>query len=106
MDRGSIGVLKDGEVTYVVDEIGEERDTRFNDVIADPAGNVFCGTMPTETRRAKLYRLDRNGSLSVALDGVGLSNGLGFTPDRSRMYYTDSFARKITCSTTIRTRAR
>ena len=95
MDRGSIALLREGELTYLVDEIPEERDTRFNDVIADPRGSVFCGTMPTDTQPAKLYRLDSDGSLSVVLDNIGLSNGLGFTLDRKRMYYTDSFARKI-----------
>ena len=95
MDRGSVALLRDGELTSVIDDIPEERDTRFNDVIADPNGNVFCGTMPTETRSAKLYRLDRDGNLTVVLDDIGLSNGLGFTLDRRQMYYTDSFARKI-----------
>ena len=95
MDRGSIAILKEGELSYIVDEIPKERDTRFNDVIADPRGSVFCGTMPTDTESAKLYRLDPDGSLTVVLDGIGLSNGLGFTPDRKQMYYTDSYARKI-----------
>ena len=95
MDRGSIAILKDGDLNYVVEEIPEERDTRFNDVIADPRGSVFCGTMPTDTEPAKLYRLDPDGSLTIILEGIGLSNGLGFTLDRKQMYYTDSFARKI-----------
>ena len=95
MDRGSIAILRDGELSYVVEEIPDELDNRFNDVIADPRGSVFCGTMPTDSRPATLYRLDPDGSLRVVLDGVGLSNGLGFTLDRKHMYYTDSFARKI-----------
>ena len=95
MEKGAVAVLRDGELRYIIEEIPEERDTRFNDVIADPAGRVFCGTMPTEQRPAKLYRLDTDGTLSVVLDGVGLSNGLGFTLDRKQMYFTDSFALKI-----------
>ena len=95
MDRGTIAILRDGELSYIVDEIPEELDTRFNDVIANPQGGVFCGTMPTDTEPAKLYRLDPDGSLTVVLEGIGLSNGLGFTLDRKQMYYTDSFARKI-----------
>ena len=51
--------------------------------------------MPTENRPATLYRLDTDGSITTVLDNVGLSNGMGFTPDRTRMYYTDSVARKI-----------
>jgi sugar lactone lactonase YvrE len=29
----------------------DERTTRFNDIIADPEGRVFCGTMPTPDGR-------------------------------------------------------
>jgi D-xylonolactonase len=95
MDRGAVAVLRDGRLDYLIDEIPEERDKRFNDVIADPSGRVFCGTMPDNDGSARLYRLDTDGTLTKLLDGIGLSNGLGFTPDRTRMYYTDSYARKI-----------
>ena len=95
LEGPAVAELRDGELHYLIDRLPEEKDYRFNDVIADPAGRVFCGTMPTDTRPAKLYRLDPDGSLTVVLDNIGLSNGLGFTLDRNRMYYTDSFARKI-----------
>lgn len=74
----------------LIEEIPAERDTRFNDVIADPMGRVFCGTMPTPDRPAHLYRLDTDGTLTLLLDDVGLSNGMGFTPDRKGLYYTDT----------------
>src|SRR5580698_9676078 len=45
MDRGTIALWRDGCVTEVVSEIAAERNSRFNDVIADPHGRVFCGTM-------------------------------------------------------------
>ena len=51
--------------------------------------------MPDGNGSARLYRLDTDGTLTKLLDRIGLSNGMGFTPDRSRMYYTDSYARKI-----------
>jgi D-xylono/L-arabinono-1,4-lactonase len=84
------------EIRVLIEEIPAERDTRFNDVIADPGGRVFCGTMPTSDRPAHLYRLDRDGTLTLLLDDVGLSNGMGFTPDRKGFYYTDT--RKHTIS--------
>jgi len=90
MDRGAVGIWKNGELTFVIDEIPEERDTRFNDVIADPEGRVFCGTMPTKDRPGRLYRLDPNGNLTRILDGIEISNGMGFTVDRKQMYFTDS----------------
>ncbi len=100
MARGAIKIWREGELETVVEEIPEERDSRFNDVIADPAGRVFCGTMPARERLGKLYRLDTDGSLRVVVDGVGTSNGMGFAPqagmpDHWQMYYTDSRAREI-----------
>ncbi|MCP4524797.1 MAG: SMP-30/gluconolactonase/LRE family protein [Aestuariibacter sp.] len=93
--RGAVKVWRAGELSTVVDEIPDERESRFNDVIADPVGRVFCGTMPTGKQPGRLYRLDTGGTLTKLLDGIKCSNGLGFTPDRKQMYYTDSFKREI-----------
>ncbi len=95
MDRGAIDRWCDGQLDYVVEELADERRSRFNDVIADPSGRVFCGTMPTPTRPGRLYRLDTDGSVHLLLEGIGVSNGMGFTPDRRQMYLTDSAERSI-----------
>lgn len=90
MERGAIAALRGGGLDYIVREIPAERETRFNDVCADPAGRVFCGAMPAPNHPGSLYRLDPDGALIQVLTGIGISNGIGFTPDRKRMYYTDS----------------
>ena len=90
MARGAIQRWRNGVLTPVVAGIPYEADNRFNDVIADPEGRVYCGTMSSRSHPGRLYRLDRDGSLTVLLDGIGTSNGLGFTPDRKRLYYTDT----------------
>jgi len=96
MDQGAIAVWREGNpLEYLVDEIVDETTTRFNDVIADPEGRVFCGTMPTKDRRGRLYRMELDGTLIKILDGIGCSNGMGFTPDRRLFYYTDSADRMI-----------
>jgi D-xylonolactonase len=95
MARGAIKLWREGKLTTVVDEIPDERESRFNDVIADPLGRVYCGTMPTPDRLGRLYRLDTDGKLTTMLKNIGCSNGLGFTPDRKRLYYTDSPKREI-----------
>lgn len=96
LDRGSIALLRpDHGLDFLVEEIPDEVETRFNDVSSDPEGRVFCGTMATDSRPGRLYRLDTDGSLRIVLEGIGCSNGIGFTPDRKGMYYTDSFAREI-----------
>jgi D-xylonolactonase len=92
---GMIRLWKDGDVTTVIEEIPDEREGRFNDVIADPEGRVFCGTVPIGDRPGKLYRLDLDKSLTVVIDDAGLSNGMGFTPDLEWMYHSDSSDNRI-----------
>jgi D-xylonolactonase len=97
LDRGSVAIRHaNGALTTVVEEIPDEIETRFNDVIAAPDGSVFCGTMPTKERAGRLYHLATDRTVTKLLDGIGCSNGCGFTPDRRAMYYTDSGAGTIT----------
>jgi len=90
MERGAVKLLKNNKLITLIEEFPALKDTRFNDVIADPVGRVFCGTMPDKKGEAYLYRLDLDGRLTLILNKVGLSNGMGFTPDKKQMYFTDS----------------
>jgi D-xylonolactonase len=92
---GKIQRLKDGAVTVLHETVPGEEDGRFNDVHAAPDGGVFCGTMPTATHLASLYRLAPDGSITRIYDDIGLSNGFGFSPDNRIMYFTDSEERLI-----------
>jgi D-xylonolactonase len=94
-ENGAVRAWRDGIVGTVLEKIPDERETRFNDVAADPEGRVFCGTMPTTERGGRLYRLDTDGALTLLLEGLGCPNGIGFTPDLKRMYFTDSGAQTI-----------
>ena len=67
---------------------------QFNDVNAAPGGRVFAGTY-FEDKPGKLYRFDPDGTVEVVAEGIGCSNGMGFSPDLGTMYYTDSAARII-----------
>ncbi|NLT43118.1 MAG: SMP-30/gluconolactonase/LRE family protein [Anaerolineae bacterium] len=95
MARGAIKLWKSGQFTTIIDEIPAERESRFNDVIADPYGRVYCGTMSTESRLGRLYLLETDATLKLILDNVGTSNGLGFTRDQKSVYHTDSRKREI-----------
>jgi D-xylonolactonase len=95
MAKGAIKLWREGQVTTVVAEIPEEREGRFNDVIADPRGRVFCGTMPSGGRQGRLYLLDTAGRLTRVLDDAGLSNGMAFSRDRTKFFHTDSARRVI-----------
>jgi D-xylonolactonase len=95
MARGAVKIWRDGTLETILDEIPDERETRFNDVFADPKGRVFCGTMPTQARLGRLYRLDPDRTLTLLLEGIRTSNGMGLTLDHKQMYYTDSGAKQI-----------
>lgn len=89
---GSISVLMlDGTLREVASDLFP-RNERFNDVIADPAGRVFAGVMGGNGR---LMRFDPDGTITELFDGLGVPNGMGFTPDLRGMYFTDSVPRKI-----------
>jgi sugar lactone lactonase YvrE len=83
--------------TRVIAEVPAREGVRFNDAGVDPAGRVWVGSMHTgETEPiGQLLRLDHGGVLTVVVDGVTVSNGLGWSPDGSRMYYVDSPVRRV-----------
>ncbi len=95
MAQGAVRIWRNRELTTLLDSIPGEEDSRFNDVIADTAGRVFCGTMPTADRLGNLYRLDTDLAVHHLLSGIGTSNGLGFTPDRKQLYYTVTREKRI-----------
>jgi sugar lactone lactonase YvrE len=70
---------------------------RFNDAAVDPAGRVWVGSMDVKEREplGELYRLDSGRTLTPVLKGTTVSNGLGWSPDGTRMYYNDSPMRRI-----------
>jgi D-xylonolactonase len=76
----------DGVGDVVVSGLDAEADSRFNDVIADPRGRVFAGTMPTADREGRLYRVELDGTVRPVDDGFAIPNGMGFSPDRSTLY--------------------
>ncbi|MFL5918032.1 MAG: SMP-30/gluconolactonase/LRE family protein [Gaiellaceae bacterium] len=68
---------------------------RSNDGACDAAGRFWIGTMRLDLApgAGALYRYD--GELQRVLDGVTLSNGIGWTRDDARMYYIDSVVQRV-----------
>jgi sugar lactone lactonase YvrE len=67
---------------------------RFNDGEIDCRGRFWAGTMCEGyadcAGSASLYRLDPDYSVSVMETGLTISNGIGWSPDNTLMYLTDS----------------
>ena len=96
MSEGKIAAWKNGGlqvVTQITDQYEKER--RFNDAIADPAGRVYTGTMSKEDRTGRLYRINTDGTAVTIMEGVITSNGMAFSSDLKRLYHTETRAWKI-----------
>jgi sugar lactone lactonase YvrE len=66
-------------------------DARFNDCKCDPRGRLLAGWMVKDlSSPGQLCRLDPDGTLTTLLDGIGLSNGLDWSPDGATFYFTDT----------------
>lgn len=69
---------------------------RMNDGACDPAGRFLAGTMNHDrSPGGALYRLDPDGSVTTLVTGVGISNGLGWSPAGDLLYYVDTPARRV-----------
>jgi sugar lactone lactonase YvrE len=76
---------------------GQADRTRTNDGGVDPWGQFWVGTLATDGRNGAgaLYRIDADAAVVRVLDGVGVSNGIDWAPDRSAMYYNDTVTARV-----------
>jgi sugar lactone lactonase YvrE len=72
-------------------------DHRCNDAACDSHGRLWFGTLSLDLSpgRGSLYRLDPDGSIHAALHGLHMPNGLGWSPDGRRFYFTETALRRI-----------
>lgn len=75
----------------------ERPGNRYNDGKCDRMGRLWIGTldMGTAANRGNLFRVDADGSWRKMDSGITVSNGLGWSPDNRRMYFTDTVRRTI-----------
>jgi len=73
----------------------------INDIQPDDRGSIYCGTLefdPFSNRKpipGSLFRVDPDGKVSKLWDGIEITNGLGFSPDRRLLYHSDSPTRAV-----------
>lgn len=73
--------------------VPHEADMRLNDGACDPGGRFWIGSTELQhaPERGALYRF-AGGELESVVSPVTISNGIGWSPDTTRMYYIDSMA--------------
>ena len=71
--------------------------TRMNDGACDAQGRFWVGTLADDHRAGggALYRMGRDGEVVLVLDGLTISNGLGWSIDGHTMYLVDSGPRVV-----------
>ena len=87
-----------GAIETVIELPGEPESNRTNDGAVDPRGRLFQGTLSgTEPGApvASLHRVDGDGTVRRVLSDVMISNGIGWSPDQSTMYYIDSLTFRV-----------
>lgn len=71
---------------------------RWNDAKVSPDGDLFLGSMAYENQsnEGAFYKLSRDGKKMTRLfSDVGISNGMDWSVDKTKMYYIDTLAMKV-----------
>jgi len=96
MAKGVIANWRKGKLTILTQiDDAYEQERRFNDAIADPMGRVYAGTMSLEDYTGKLYRINTDGTVVLLLENVKISNGMAFSLDHKKLFFTETRASKI-----------
>jgi sugar lactone lactonase YvrE/DNA-binding IclR family transcriptional regulator len=86
-----------GTVALITDPEADRPGNRFNDAKCDRAGRLWAGTLAIDTTpgEGSLYRIDPDGRAHRMDGGFHVSNGIDFSPDNRRLYFTDTGKRRI-----------
>ncbi|MBP1153391.1 MULTISPECIES: SMP-30/gluconolactonase/LRE family protein [unclassified Paenibacillus] len=89
--------LKTERLTKLIEPEEGVESNRFNDGKCDEAGRFWVGTMnmQDEEPTGALYCLETNGTLRKVVEGVTISNGLGWSTDGRTMYYIDTPTKRV-----------
>ncbi len=89
--------LLSGNLSFIGRPKSLKTGERFNDGKCDPQGRFWVGSMSTtgKSKGSYLYKMDPAGTFTEMIDSVSISNGIIWSPDGSKMYYTDTPTGKV-----------
>ena len=75
----------------------------FNDLHTDAEGRVYVGAIRADISDLRvapdppgaMYRIELDGNVTELYGQVGISNGVGFSPDGRQLYHVDSSSRGL-----------
>jgi D-xylonolactonase len=94
-----------GDTVTVLDRDPDQGNVGYNDLTADAAGRIYVGSLGAspvfddgrQPQAGNLYLIDLDGSSRVVAPDVQLTNGLGFSPDGTLLYHSDSRRQTVFC---------
>ncbi len=94
-----------GATVTVLDRDEAAGNIGYNDLTTDGEGRIYAGSLGAspvfddgrKPRAGNLYLIDLDGSARVVGTDVQLTNGLGFSPDGSLLYHSDSGRQTVNC---------
>ena len=100
MTGPSVVLWRDGEESVLLERDGVKF---FNDLHADASGRIYVGSIRADIDNlddepdppGEAYRIELDGSVTELYGGVGISNGIGLSPDGGTLYHVDSTSRGI-----------
>ena len=95
--RNIAWVGDDGETRVLLEPAAISGAIGFNDLTTDRAGRIYVGSLcyrvfADPPKPGFLHVIDLDGSMLTLSDGVMLTNGLGVSPDGTRLYHSDARA--------------
>ncbi len=88
---------KRADVDLVKTNLITDEAVAFNDGLLDGKGNLWVGTIDKTYQHpiGKLCRINPNGEISIMDEGFIASNGMAWSPDKTKFYFSDSMTRTI-----------
>ena len=96
-DIAWVGFAGENSVSLLTSDVTPEA-IGFNDLTTDTAGRIWVGTVAFRVfggdppQPGHLHVIDLDGSARTVSDGIMLTNGMGFSPDGSKLYHSDARA--------------
>lgn len=92
-----------GDTVTLLDRDPEHGNVGYNDLTTDEAGRIYAGSLGSpvfeegEQQPGNLYLIDLDGTSRIVGRDILLTNGLGFSPDASTLYHSDSRRQAVYC---------